>query len=79
MEAHERVAGPQDAVAVPVEVLAVLLQHSLVPVARGPAIIRGAVRLVVCGSDVCACEAWGLAISWVDMDAMDIEGAHLGS
>ena len=58
VKTHEGIAGPQDAVAVAVKVLAVLLQHRLVPVARGPAVIRSAIGLVVRGSDVCACEAW---------------------
>lgn len=58
VEPDEGVARPQDAVPVPIEVLAVLLQHGLVPVALCPVAFGGAVGLVVGCGDVGAGEAW---------------------
>lgn len=57
VEPNIGVAGPQDAVAIAIEELAVLLQHGLVPVLFGPVAIGRAVRLVVSGGDVGAGQA----------------------
>lgn len=59
VEADVRVARPEDAVAVAVEVLAVLLQDGLVAVPLGPVVFGGAVGRGVGGGDVGAREAWG--------------------
>jgi hypothetical protein len=60
VEADEGVRRPQNAVAVAVEELAVLLQNGLMPVLLGPVAFGGAIGLVVGCGDVGACETWDL-------------------